>query len=56
LVAWGAGGEAGWTEAGAALRAGRLLLWIALGMVCYTLALWLGGVRPAHFTTTGFGQ
>ncbi|MDD9850919.1 MAG: murein biosynthesis integral membrane protein MurJ [Gammaproteobacteria bacterium] len=56
LVAWGAGGEAGWTGAGAALRAGRLLLWIALGMVCYTLALWLGGVRPAQLTTTGFGK
>lgn len=56
VVAWGAGGEAGWTEAGAARRAGRLLLWIALGVVCYTLALWLGGVRPAQLTTTGLGK
>ena len=50
-VLWFAAGAAeSWLEAGAALRAARLMGVIALGTVTYFAALWLVGFRLADFS------
>ncbi|MFQ5995803.1 MAG: murein biosynthesis integral membrane protein MurJ [Acidiferrobacterales bacterium] len=46
VVGWGAGSLVGWMEADFAERVLRLTLWISVGVLVYSAAILLSGIRP----------
>ena len=51
VTLWVAAGDAAWWLAASGSERGVKLTWVvALGVAVYFAALWVGGVRPRHFS------